>query len=701
MSIKSIYHFLGGIKFAIFLITMAAIFVITGTLIESKTESHKLASKFTYDSPLFSLLILGFFINILFSATRRFPFKYKHIPFLITHLGLLMILSGVMIKNQFGTQGTLFIKEGAASDEIFIADSFAIYIEDAKNHQTFDLRDDPFKFKSLNFKVVNQYPHSKRSLETWFKGDICTIFGLKPLHVNDVAATTPNSVFAKLAPNYPEFEILAYHANEKQATEHLARTLYLKDNIVSIKQKNTGKIELQAALSELLETHATLDFLECKLKINFKEHEFIIPLNGEHALENQNRPSPYCVTLKRKPTLLLIQDLEENIMVYVYDKDGRIHSEPSRLNGYIAYNRGFNGYGAQFEFPLNPFSLQEIENLAMENLNRQLENSTVAPLKLLQDGCKNESLNTAQTFMAFLNDPDSAILPKFDWGNIPIKEHTACCWIARLIPAIERKAKEGQDCIHLLKKSGWPLIHELEASFEANGIEALIDELIAQIYALSEQLPEINPGDSNALFAALLKLYGINNKEIIIPQPTNQIETITIETPLTQKIERATPNLKLEDNLPLVRLSLNREFMTLSYDKFASELKWPTSNGEYLLSYQSKIEPIPYRLRLRNARQIHYPGSTANFSFEADLIVTDKKNLTKKEVTISMNNVHETWDGYRFYLSNISPGVETSIQTVQIVVNHDPAKYFLTYPGALILSLGIFLLFFLPRRFFG
>jgi len=710
MKIKSIYHFLGGIKFAIFLITMAALFVIAGTLIESKTESHKFAAKFTYDSPLFFILILGFFINILFSATRRFPFKFKHIPFLITHLGLLMILSGVMVKNQFGTQGTLFIKEGAGIDEIFIADSYAIYVEDEKNHQTFNLRDDPLKFKNLNFKVLNQYPHSKKTLETWFKGDVCAIFGLKPIHINDLVAINPISVLAKIAPKYPEFEIMAFRVNGKQDTLQLGRKLYLKDIIVSIKQKNTCRVEFEAPLSELLENHstlkqATLDFQENKLTINFNESEILISLNGEHALENQNRASPYSAILKQKPTLLLIQDSDENINIYVYDKDGRIHAEPSRLNGYIAYNRGFHGYGAQFEFPLNPFSLQEIENWQMETLNKQLETSTIAPLKLLYEGCKNENLGMAKVFTEFLNDADSANLPKLDWSHIPKKEHTTCCWIARLIPPLEKKAAMGLNCIQLLKSSGWPLIHELEQSFEANGIKGLTDELIAQIYALSEQLPEITPVHSNALFEAYLKLYGINTKEIIteiiIEQPKVQIETVTIETPLTQRIEKATPHQKLEDNLPLVHLALNRELMTLSYDKFASELKWPTSNGEYLLRYQSKIQSIPYRLRLRNARQIHYPGSNANFSFEADLIVTDKKNSTIKEVTISMNNVHETWDGYRFYLSNISPGVETSIQTVQIVVNHDPAKYFLTYPGAMILSLGIFLLFFMPKRFFS
>ena len=102
---------------------------------------------------------------------------------------------------------------------------------------------------------------------------------------------------------------------------------------------------------------------------------------------------------------------------------------------------------------------------------------------------------------------------------------------------------------------------------------------------------------------------------------------------------------------------------------------------------------LPYTVRLRNARQINYPGTAQAYSYESDLIITDKRDGKEVEKTISMNNVHETWDGYRFYLANISPGTETAIQHVQIAVNHDPAKYFATYPGAAISSLGILLLF--------
>ncbi|MBA3817208.1 MAG: cytochrome c biogenesis protein ResB, partial [Parachlamydiaceae bacterium] len=139
--------------------------------------------------------------------------------------------------------------------------------------------------------------------------------------------------------------------------------------------------------------------------------------------------------------------------------------------------------------------------------------------------------------------------------------------------------------------------------------------------------------------------------------------------------------------------------LSLGYDRFAQGLKWPILNGAYLLRFQPLFEEIPYNIRLRQAHQINYANSQQALSYESDIIVTDLRSGESFEKTISMNQVHETWDGYRFYLSNITSGDESSVKRIQIVVNHDPAKYWLTYPGAIILSLGIILLFWMkPYR---
>jgi hypothetical protein len=138
------------------------------------------------------------------------------------------------------------------------------------------------------------------------------------------------------------------------------------------------------------------------------------------------------------------------------------------------------------------------------------------------------------------------------------------------------------------------------------------------------------------------------------------------------------------------RNGMQKELVLLSYDPTAKGFKWPVLNGEYLLRFQPKSIEIPYHVRMRRARQINYAHSTQPFSYECDCTINGE------EVTLSMNHVYETWDVYRFYLANISQ--ENNIHRVNIVVNRDPAKYYLTYPGAIILSLGIGMLFLRKKR---
>jgi hypothetical protein len=177
---------------------------------------------------------------------------------------------------------------------------------------------------------------------------------------------------------------------------------------------------------------------------------------------------------------------------------------------------------------------------------------------------------------------------------------------------------------------------------------------------------------------------------------------LILESMLTPRHKALAPKVKLEDNTPSIALRFSQgerqEEIVLSYDKTGSGLKWPIFDGEYVVRFQPLLQAIPYRLRLREARQINYANSQQPYSYESDLIVTDKNSQSITEQSISMNNVYETWDGYRFYLSNISPSNPGSVKRIQLVVNQDPAKYLMTYPGAIVMILGILGLFFKKKK---
>lgn len=460
------FQFFGGISFAIFLILSTALFVIAGTFIESITSSHRYAAHFTYQNPIFTILLWGFFFNILISAVRRWPFKIKHIPFLTTHLGLLMILGGTLIKSYKGIQGSMSLLEGSESQTLLIPETRAIQVTSRSGlkdqykltPQLTLKKSAEDRFPNLDIQLVGFAPHSTIAYESWVKGNQVFVQGLKPF-------------------------------------------------------EETSKVRIEGKVWDFLLFH---DF-ETAMK---------------HA-KNRSKPTLIFVDEEKGTTLCM---LDEGSITYceTFSKD-----HPKSL---AVYDKGFGGYA---------------------------------------------------TF---------AKIPK------PVGRAYA-------------------------------------------------------IYADAFHVPK---------------------------------ETIALESSLQCRCIPSSPSNKLEENRPQITLRVRSgskvEFMTLPFDPQGLGLKWPILDGDYLIRFQPEYKEIPYLVRLRQARQINYPLTNQPFSFESDLLITDKIGV-KKEKTISMNNVYETWEGYRFYLANISPENRELVKRIQLVVNCDPAKYWMTYPGAFILSFGIVLLF--------
>lgn len=152
-------RFFGGVYFAAFLIATLAVAVIAATFVESHYESHEAAVELVYRNPLFNLLLGGFFLNILVSALRRWPFQKKHIPFLLTHLGLLMVIGGTVVKNIWGIQGNLRVIEGSSNNTLYLSGTQALHIDDIsypikKSHW------DHFTANGMDVSLKSYLPHA-------------------------------------------------------------------------------------------------------------------------------------------------------------------------------------------------------------------------------------------------------------------------------------------------------------------------------------------------------------------------------------------------------------------------------------------------------------------------------------------------------------------------------------------------------------
>lgn len=422
--------YLGSVYFAIFLIAITLLIVIAGTFLESSSGSHLYASYFTYGTPFFQLLIALYFVNILAATLRRYPFQRGHIPFIITHIGLLMILTGLFCKSYFGLQGMMGITEGSGSDRIILANTQALLVEGRERRYLLPLKKE-MRVEDLSFKIVEWADHAEERLEGFIKGEWGHVMGLPPLKIDGPPLQTTH------------YAIYVVHA------------------------------------------------------------------------------SPESLPFPGKASLFFALDEEEKCEHLVaFNAEGEKFTQTFRNSAFLVFDKGFGGYGVFAELP-----------------------------------------------------------PHFP-----------------------------------------------------------------------------------------------------------QMELVA---PLTRVMTNLPPHAKREELTPRLRLLISdgerSEIATLTFDKYGTHFKWPALEGRTLLRFESLEQKIPFHIRLREGRQINYPGTSQPYSFEADLLIDGK------EVTISMNRVFEK-RGYRFYLANIATPPFGAKQ-VQIVVNHDPAKYYLTYPGAIILALGMILLY--------
>lgn len=108
---------LGSLSFAIALIAVLALVLIASTSLES-LYGTSFAQKFFYETGWFDVLLGLLVVNIVCSTILRFPFKKKHTGFIITHIGILMILAGSFLTRFFGVDGQIMVFEGEQQAQI-------------------------------------------------------------------------------------------------------------------------------------------------------------------------------------------------------------------------------------------------------------------------------------------------------------------------------------------------------------------------------------------------------------------------------------------------------------------------------------------------------------------------------------------------------------------------------------------------------
>jgi hypothetical protein len=102
-------RFLASLKLAVIVLLCFIGLMTWGTLVESR-HNAAYAKLLVYQSPWF-LAVLGLlFINVLFAALVRLPYKKRLTGFYIIHLGLLLLLAGSVITGLRGIDALIALE---------------------------------------------------------------------------------------------------------------------------------------------------------------------------------------------------------------------------------------------------------------------------------------------------------------------------------------------------------------------------------------------------------------------------------------------------------------------------------------------------------------------------------------------------------------------------------------------------------------
>ena len=126
-----IFDLLSSLKLAVLVIFVLAGSLGVATFIESLYDTAT-AQFWIYRSQWFHFILALLAVNIFCVAVSRLPWKKKHIPFLLAHLGILILLMGSWITERVGLDGNMRVSEGESTSIVELDTASLILSEESR-----------------------------------------------------------------------------------------------------------------------------------------------------------------------------------------------------------------------------------------------------------------------------------------------------------------------------------------------------------------------------------------------------------------------------------------------------------------------------------------------------------------------------------------------------------------------------------------
>ncbi len=129
--LKQIIKSLSSIKIAVITIVALIVVFAWGTFVESRYDART-AQNVVYHTNFTYLTMALLVVNLLFSMFIKFPWKKKHMPFLLAHIGLIIIIASAYLDRVFGLDASMSIEVGKSKNWALTEDTYinVYYSED-------------------------------------------------------------------------------------------------------------------------------------------------------------------------------------------------------------------------------------------------------------------------------------------------------------------------------------------------------------------------------------------------------------------------------------------------------------------------------------------------------------------------------------------------------------------------------------------
>lgn len=126
---NKVFQFLASLRLAVTLLSVLIIMSIVGTIAESKFDSDT-SRVWIYEAPWFHLWLALLAANLICSALMRWPWRRHHTGFLLTHLGIIVVMVGSVVGQVWGVEGTMTLLQGSEPDNVLVLQTRQMTIRD-------------------------------------------------------------------------------------------------------------------------------------------------------------------------------------------------------------------------------------------------------------------------------------------------------------------------------------------------------------------------------------------------------------------------------------------------------------------------------------------------------------------------------------------------------------------------------------------